>query len=120
MVLRYPNIWGVSMPQLRACRSDYGFLCTQGCPPNVGAGDILGCIWLYHGIPMYDMDMVLPIVPMENFHFRGMRISIRCEDDDIYVYAKAEEEDQSNIKLIDKKGHIYEMDIRSGVRVQIG
>lgn len=121
MVLRYPNIWECfNATTGELARSDYGFLCTPGMSSNVGAGDILGCIWLYHGIPMYDMDMVLPIVPMENFHFRGMRISIRCEDDDIYVYAKAEEEDQSNIKLIDKKGHIYEMDIRSGVRVQIG
>ncbi|HOJ10346.1 MAG TPA: trehalase family glycosidase [Clostridiales bacterium] len=81
MALCYPSIWEcVNAETGELARSDHGFICTPGMSSNVGAGDIIGSIWMYHGLPMYDMDMVLPLVEMKDFHWRGMRITAEKEN----------------------------------------
>ncbi len=77
MCLLYPSIWecyNVRTGEL--AHSDHGFVCTPGVSSNVGAGDIIGSLWEYHGLNMYDMDMAIPLKPIKNFHHKGMRISV--------------------------------------------
>jgi hypothetical protein len=77
MVLSHPNIWecyNVRTGELG--RSDMGFVCTPGVSSNVGAGDIIGCILIYHGIDMYGMNNSHPQAEVSNFLWKGSRITV--------------------------------------------
>jgi hypothetical protein len=77
MVLSHPNIWecyNVRTGELG--RSDMGFVCTPGVSSNVGAGDIIGSIFIYHGIDMYGMNNSYPQAEVANFLWKGSRITV--------------------------------------------
>lgn len=121
MALSHPNIWecyNVSTGEL--ARSDQGFICTPCMSSNVGAGDILGCLWMYHGFDMYGMEGVLPLTEMEGYHLAGMRITITPGEDGWVLESTAEEAGESCITLKDRKGNEYRMPVRAGVQNFIG
>ena len=127
MVLKYPSIWEcLNADTGELARSDHGFLCTPGMSSNVGAGDIIGSIWLYHGLPMYDMDMVLPLIEMKNFHWKGMRITLKEENGHWKADSNALEEDMAVVSFA-KKGttigtgsaKIYRLELTAGKEVDI-
>ena len=100
MTLRYPSIWECLNAETGdLARSDHGFLCTPGMSSNVGAGDIIGSIWMYHGLPMYDMDMTLPLVEMKGFHWKGMWITSEKEDGYWKIFANSAEKSSAVIRF---------------------
>ena len=105
MCLLYPSIWecyNVRTGEL--ARSDHGFVCTPGVSSNVGAGDIMGTLFEYHGLAMYDMDMALPLVPMERFHHKGLRISVTPSEDKWEIFAQAAEKESAEVEFKGENG----------------
>lgn len=75
--LQYPNIWECYNARTgELAHSDQGFVCSPGVSSNVGAGDIIGSLWMYHGMDMYGIEPILADIPMRDVHFAGMRVSI--------------------------------------------
>jgi hypothetical protein len=105
MCLLYPSIWecyNVRTGEL--ARSDHGFVCTPGVSSNVGAGDIIGALYEYHGLFMYDMDMTLPLTPLERFHHKGLRITVEQKDDQWVITVEKEETDSAEVAFRSAKG----------------
>lgn len=105
MCLLYPSIWecyNVRTGEL--AHSDHGFVCTPGVSSNVGAGDIIGTLFEYHGFPMYDMDMALPLVPMERYHHKGLRITVSSLDGKWAVTAQKAEKEVAEVDFAGEKG----------------
>ena len=100
MCLAHPSIWecyNVRTGEL--AHSDHGFFCTPGVSSNVGAGDILGTLWLYHGLAMYEMDMALPAVPMHSFHWSGLRINVSEKHNSFTVSACPAEAESGAVRF---------------------
>jgi hypothetical protein len=105
MCLKYPSIWecyNVRTGEL--ARSDHGFVCTPGVSSNVGAGDIIGTLYTYRGLQMYEMNPAIPIVPMQNVHHKGLRISIRKNVQGFVISAKKAECESAHVDFIGEKG----------------
>ena len=105
MCLSYPSIWecyNVRTGEL--ARSDHGFVCTPGVSSNVGAGDIMGTLFEYRGLAMYDMDMAIPLVPMERFHHKGLRISVTPSEDKWEIFAQAAEKESAEVEFKGENG----------------
>ena len=118
-VLKYPNIWeciNVSTGEL--ARSDHGFVCTPGMTSNVGAGDIIGSILMYHGFGMYDLDMAVPCVPMTDFHHAGLRITVFEENGEMYASCKACEKKSAEVKFA-VKGKVRKIRLCENEKVKL-
>lgn len=114
--LKHPGIWECCVARTGAlARSDHGFLCTPGMSSNVGAGDVIGALWIYHGMPMYDIEDVLPYIPMEHVHFGGMRISVEGET----MTAQAQELESTQITVRNEDGTLHRVTLTSGEKTRL-
>ncbi len=75
--LAYPNIWEcIDVTSGKLARGNTGFYCTACMSSNVGAGELIGAIWEAHGMKMFDITPRLPLIPMTNYHHKGLRITV--------------------------------------------
>ena len=64
----------------------------------------MGTLFEYHGLAMYDMDMALPLVPMERFHHKGLRISVTPSEDKWEIFAQAAEKESAEVEFKGENG----------------
>lgn len=110
MALSHPNIWecyNVRTGEL--ARADLGFVCTPGVSSNVGAGDIIGSLFIYHGIDMYGMEEWLPLIELTNFHWKGIRLTTKNCGEGWEITATESEKKKGLLKFIDNKGKNLEV-----------
>lgn len=99
--LRYPNIWEcIDVGNGELARSNIGFYCTPCMSSNVGAGEIIGAIWCHHGLDMFGTEVYLPLIPMTDFHFRGLWITISEKSDGFEISAKPAERKENTVSFI--------------------
>jgi len=87
--------------------SDFGFACTPCVSSNVGAGDIIGSLLISHGFGMYDIDTLLPLTEMNNFHWSGTRVTINRKDDEWIITVKPEELNKVDLKFMDSNCNVH-------------
>lgn len=116
--LAHPSIWEcMNVDTSELARGDKGACCTPGMSSNVGAGDILGTLWMYRGIPMYECEMTLPLdVSIKNFHFKGMRITVTPFENHYRIYAKAAEKTETTVTFT-AGHHTREIMLKDGCSV---
>jgi len=119
-ILAYPSIWEcLNVDTGELARGDHGFFCTPGMSSNVGAGDILGTLWMYRGIPMYECEMTLPLdVSIKNYHYKGMRISVTPFEKHYRIYAKAAECAEAQVTFM-AGHHTHHVSLKDGESVFI-
>jgi len=121
MALVRPSIWECYVAQTgRLARSDHGFICTPCVSSNVGAGDIIGSLMIYHGFDMYGMDESLPLTEMHNFHWQGMRITLEKKNGGWYALFSGEEKESGTVQFIeDQKHYAIYADTTAGLWVKV-
>jgi len=109
MILGYPSVWECyNVRTGEIAHSDHGLHATPNISSNVGAGDIIGSVYAYKGIGMYDMNMALPLTEIRSFHIGGQRVNISDNCDGTFtVTSTAEEVSESSIPFITSKGIEY-------------
>ena len=117
----YPNIWEcIDSDTGKLGRSDHGFVCTPGISSNVGASDIIGAIFLSHGIEMYGLEWALPITELHDIHVAGMRIDIARDKTGAWILtARAAERDEGEVLLTNPAGEQMRLPVRVGEHVVI-
>lgn len=105
MALSNPNIWEcVNASTGELARSDMGFVCTPGVSSNVGAGDVLGSIWIYQGFGMYDFDWIVPLRELSGVHAGGLRVDVRRRPDGWELSARPAERSEGTILVRQGRG----------------
>ncbi len=95
--LKYPNIWEcIDVTTGKLARSNNGFYSTPCMSSNVGAGELMGALWLSHGMDMFGIGDTLPLIPMKDYHHKGLWITIEGDK----ITAKAGEAKEANVKFI--------------------
>ncbi len=97
-------------------RGDGGLICTPGMSSNVGAGDVIGTILTSHGVNMYSIDGIIPLIPIKNYHISGMLISIEKADNCYLLSANKAEKDEGIIS-IDNGEKIVKVFIKDGEKI---
>lgn len=99
--LKFPNTWEcMDVGTGKLARGNIGFYCTPCMSSNVGAGELLGAIWMHHGMDMFGTDKCLTLVPMKDYHYCGLLITV-CKDSDGYsISAKAAEKKESDVEFV--------------------
>lgn len=115
MVLAHPGIWEcVNASSGEIARADYGFVCTPCVSSNVGAGDVLGSLLLFHGYRMYSTDDALPLVEMKRFHWNGVRVSMTKRKETWRVHVDGAEAQRAHLSFVDDDGTTHELDAIAG------
>lgn len=115
MTLNYPNIWeccNASTGEL--ARSDLGVICTPGVSSNVGAGEIIGSLFIYNSFDMFGIEDTLPLTEVKNFHWAGLRVSITNGNDGWSVRAEKAEKEKGLLRFIDYDGNVHQKDVQAG------
>lgn len=117
-VLAHPSIWEcMNVDTGDLARGDIGLCCTPGMSSNVGAGDILGTMWMYRGIPMYECEMTIPMdVNIKNFHYKGMRISVTVFENHSCITAKAAEASKATV-VFSHGQQMFTIDLKDGANI---
>ncbi len=98
--LSYPNIWEcIDVTTGKIARHNSGHCCTPCMSSNVGAGELIGALWLYHGMDMFGTAVYLPLIPMKGYHYRGLYISISKKGESFEITAKASEATENDIEF---------------------
>lgn len=108
--LAYPNIWEcIDAGNGNIARSNIGFYCTPCMSSNVGAGELLGALWIRHGLDMFGTEKSLPLVPMTDYHFGGLRITIAEKDGEFKISVKPAEKRENTVSFALPDGKIKEI-----------
>ena len=118
--LKNPNIWEcVDAGTGELARSNVGFYCTPCMSSNVGAGELIGALWMHHGMNMFGTERRLCLVPMTDYHYCGMRITVEKRDESWFISAKAAERDEAEITFVRDGGSELSIYVTSGKTVCI-
>ena len=118
--LRYPNIWEcIDAGNGELARSNVGFYCTPCMSSNVGAGELIGAIWCRHGFDMFGSENSIPLVPMTDYHFGGISLTVKKDGDFFEITAKPKEEMRNDITFILPDGTEKEITVICGEIIRI-
>lgn len=118
--LAYPNIWECIDPiSGKLARGNTGFYCTACMSSNVGAGELIGAIWESHGMDMFGITPTLPLIPMTNYHHKGLRITVAQSSAGYTVSATAAEVNEADVTFHCTDGRKITCRLTAGITVQI-
>jgi len=121
MVKGYPNVWECyNVRTGEIAHSDHGFYATPNVSSNVGAGDLIGTIYEYMGVPMYDTKPALPLTEISGYHVGGMRVSVTEENGKYAVTAEKAEASSSVVDFIGKDGKRFGVTVEAAKKAVIG
>lgn len=113
--LEYPNIWEcIDVDSGKLARSNIGFYCTPCMSSNVGAGELIGALWAYHGIDIFGTDIQLPLIPMMRYHYRGLRITVKKSENVYEIYADAAECEENDVSFVKSSGELITIHLKAG------
>lgn len=116
--LAYPNIWEcIDVTSGKLARGNTGFYSTACMSSNVGAGELIGAIWETHGMEMFGIIPRLPLVPMTNYHHRGLRITVTRKDGKFAITAAAAEADRASVTFVRDSGEETTITLTAGNEV---
>ena len=100
MLLRWPSVWECLNVQTGdPARGDQGMFSTPVVSSNVGAGEALGALLTARGVDMMSFDGTLPLAPVRNLHWAGMRLDIEKLDRGWSVAARGAERDSAEVRV---------------------
>ena len=118
--LSVPNIWecfNVTTGEL--AHSDTGMFCTPCMTSNVGAGQLMGTMWLHHGMDMFGTKRHLPLIPIERYHYAGLWLTIRPTGAGFAITAEAEETMETELTVTKPDGTEQTVSLKAGKTIQI-
>ena len=118
--LKYPNIWEcIDVTTGELARSNAGYYSTPCMSSNVGAGELLGTIWLYHGFDMFGTRALLPLTAMRDYHYAGLRITVTEDCGKFTITAKSAEVNESDITFTHPDGRNIKIHLECGKAVVV-
>ncbi|MBQ8003809.1 MAG: hypothetical protein IJ299_01815 [Oscillospiraceae bacterium] len=118
--LEYPNIWEcIDVDSGKLARSNIGFYCTPCMSSNVGAGELIGALWAYHGMDIFGTEMQLPLIPMTGYHYRGLRITVKKSENFYEIYADAAECAENDVSFVKSGGELISIHLKAGVTCRV-
>lgn len=113
--LKYPNIWEcIDVTSGNLARGNTGFYSTACMSSNVGAGELIGAIWMSHGLDVFGILPRLPLISMTNYHHKGLRITIKQDAGVSRISAVAAEANDALVTFVANDNREYTLHITAG------
>ena len=118
--LKYPNIWEcIDAGNGELARSNAGYYSTPCMSSNVGAGELIGAMLCRHGFDMFGAENSIPLTEMKDYHFGGMRLTVKKDGDFFEITAKPKEKMRNDITFILPDGAEKEITVICGEIIRI-